>query len=89
MGIGVGCDVDGVDLGGQQVAESGGHDGDGKFRSIGSRAVGVAAPDSGEGGVFDSLKSVGEAGGGAAWADDAEANGLLGLTHGNRVARLG
>jgi hypothetical protein len=35
------------------------------------------------------LESVGKAGGGAAGADDAEANELRGLRHGNRVAREG
>ena len=89
MRIGVGCDVDGVDSGGKQRFDRWSDHGDREFLCVSAGAVGLAAPYGGKSGLFDSLESVGKAGGGAAGADDAEANGLRGLRHGNRVAREG
>src|SRR5579863_3623866 len=86
VGVGMSGDVNGVDAGGEQVVEGGGDVG-GELTCEGLCAVGVAAPDGGERCVFDGLQTVGETGGGTAGADDAEADGLRNLRHGNRVAR--
>ena len=87
MGIGVGGDVDGVDFRGEQGIERGCDQGYGMFFGVDAGAVGVATPDGREDGVRNGLKSLREAGCGAAWTDDAEADQLRGVGHGIRVAR--
>ena len=81
VGVGVGGDVDGVDVGGEQGFERWGNSGDGELLAVGLCAVGIAAPDGGEDGMLDRLgrasaadKTDGEARGGAAGTDDAPAN---------------
>jgi hypothetical protein len=87
MGVGVGGDVDGVDFSGEQGVELGCDQGDGVFFALDAGAVRVATPDGREDGVRNGLKSLREAGCGAAWTNDAEADQLWGVGHGIRVAR--
>lgn len=86
VAVGVGGDVDGVDVGGKKSFEGWGDGRHGEFLGEGSSAFGVAAPDCGKGGVIDGFEAAGETSGGAAGADDSEADELG--WHGIRVARI-
>lgn len=85
VAVGVGGDVDGVDAGGKKSFEGWGDGRHGEFLGEGAGAFGVAAPDRGKGGVIDGFEAEGEASGGAAGANDSEADELG--WHGIRVAR--
>ena len=85
VGVGMGGDVDGVNVGVEQGFERWGNSGDGELLAVGLCAVGIAAPDGGEDGMFDRLKANGEARGGAAGTDDAPAN-CQAFNHGVSVA---
>lgn len=92
VAVGMGGYVNGVDAGGEEIIERG----EG-FRDVESLCEGIcffriAPPDSGEVRACDGAETVSEAGGGAAGANDAEANFLLGFGrvcggHGFNVAR--
>ena len=89
VGVRVGGDVDGVDVGSEQGIEGGSDGGDGEFLREDGGLFRIAAPHRGEAGLADGGKAVGEASGCAAGADDGKADLLLSLRHGNRVARWG
>jgi hypothetical protein len=74
VGVGMGGDVDGLNVCVEQGFERWGNSGDGELLAVGLCAVGIAAPDGGEDGMLDRLKTDGEARGGAAGTDDAPAN---------------
>jgi hypothetical protein len=74
MSIRMGGDINGVDVSGEKRFESWGNDGHGESIRIGVGAIGFAAPDSGEGNMFNRLPTVSESCGGTARADHAPSN---------------
>jgi hypothetical protein len=74
VGVGMGGDVDGVNVGVEEGFERWGDGGDGELFGVGKGAVDIAAPDGAEDCVLDRLKANGEARGGAAGTDDAPTN---------------
>ena len=76
VGVGMGGDIDGVDLRGEQGFEGGRNRRDRKLIRIGIGAIGFAAPDGSQIRIRNSFESLGETCSGATRTDDPEANVL-------------
>ena len=87
VGVGMSGYIDGIYIACEKDIQCCGYGEDGEFLGVGSSAIEIAAPDGSEVGVFHGLKTMSETGSGAAGTNDAKANGLIEVRHGNRVAR--